>query len=80
MVNGNAFMFSSTQPFGTFNLFTFKVIINMHDPITIFLTVAQSCLTVCDTMDGSPLGSPVHGIVKARILEWLPIAFSRGSS
>ena len=39
MVDGNASMFSSTQPFGNFNPFTFKVIINMYDPITIFLIV-----------------------------------------
>ena len=34
--------------------------------------VAQSCLTLCDPMDCSPPGSPVHGIFQARILEWVP--------
>ena len=41
---------------------------------------AQSCLTLCDIMDWSPLGSSVHGILQARILEWAAIPFSRGSS
>ena len=38
--------------------------------------VAQSCLTLSDPMDCSPLGSPVHGISQARVLEWGAIAFS----
>ena len=41
--------------------------------------VAQSCLTLWDLMDCSPLGSSVHGILQARILEWVAIPFSRGS-
>ena len=31
----------------------------------------QSCLTLCDPMDCSPPGSSVHGILKARVLEWI---------
>ena len=42
--------------------------------------VAQLCLTLCDPMDCSPPGSFVHGIFQARILEWVAISFSRGSS
>ena len=38
--------------------------------------VAQSCSTLCDPMDCSPLGSSVHGIFQARVLEWVAIAFS----
>ena len=34
----------------------------------------------CDPMDCSPPGSSVHGILQARILEWVVISFSRGSS
>ena len=41
---------------------------------------AQSCLTLCDSMDCSPPGSSVHGIVQARILEWVAMFPSRGSS
>ena len=40
----------------------------------------QSCPTLCDPMDSSPPGSSVHGILQARILEWVAISFSRGSS
>ena len=36
----------------------------------------QSCPTLCDPRDGSPPGSPVHGILQARILEWVAISFS----
>ena len=36
----------------------------------------QSCPTLCDPIDGSPPGSPVPGILQARTLEWVAIAFS----
>ena len=36
----------------------------------------QSCLTLCDPVDGSPPGSPVPGILQARTLEWVAISFS----
>ena len=39
--------------------------------------VAQSCPTLCDPMDCSPPDSSVHGILQARILEWVAISFSR---
>ena len=39
--------------------------------------VAQSCLTLCDPMDCSPPDSSVHGILLARILEWVAIFFSK---
>ena len=42
--------------------------------------VAQSCPTLCDPVDCSPPGSSVHGILQARILEWVAISFSKGSS
>ena len=42
--------------------------------------VSRSCLTLCDPMDYSPPGSSVRGILQARILEWVAIPFSRGSS
>ena len=42
--------------------------------------VAQSGLTPCDPMDYSPPGSSDHGILQERILEWVAISFSRGSS
>ena len=36
----------------------------------------QLCPTLCDPIDGSPPGSPVPGILQARVLEWVAIAFS----
>ena len=42
--------------------------------------VAQSRPTLCDLVDCSPPGSSVHGILQARILEWVAVSFSRGSS
>ena len=42
--------------------------------------VAQSCPTLCNPMDCNPPGSSVHEIFQARILEWVAISFSRGSS
>ena len=42
--------------------------------------VSQSCLTLCDPMDCSRLGSSVHGILEARILEWIDVPSSKGSS
>ena len=42
--------------------------------------VAQLCPTLCDPIDCSLPGSSVHGILQARILEWVAISFSRGSS
>ena len=44
------------------------------------LSLRESCLTLCDPMDCSLPGSSVHGISQARILEWVFIPFSRGSS
>ena len=58
----------------------------MHTSFHLILTTAyevcsaakslQSCPTLCDPIDGSPPGSPVPGILQARILEWGAIAFS----
>ena len=43
-------------------------------------SVTQSCPTLCNPVDCSLPGSSVHGILQARILEWVAISFSRGSS
>ena len=43
-------------------------------------SAAQSCPTLCNPEDYSLPGSSVHGIFQARILEWIAISFSRGSS
>ena len=41
---------------------------------------AQLCPTLCDPVDCNPPGSFIHGILQARILEWVAIPFLRGSS
>ena len=46
----------------------------------VFLLVTQSYVTLCDPMDCILPGSSVHEILQARILEWVVIPFSRGSS
>ena len=45
-----------------------------------FSSVAQSCPTLWDSMSCIPAGSSGHGILQARILEWVAISFFRGSS
>ena len=40
----------------------------------------QSCPTLCDPIDGSPPGSAIPGILKARTLQWVAIAFSNTST
>ena len=52
---------------------------NLHFPPLCEL-VAQSYPTLCEPMDCSPPGSSAHGIFQARILEWVAMSFSRGSS
>ena len=44
------------------------------------ILVCASCLTLCYHRECSPPGSSVHGILQARILEWIAIPFSRGTS
>ena len=44
------------------------------------MLVAQSCPALCNPMDCSLRGSSIHGIFQARVLEWVAISFSRGSS
>ena len=51
-----------------------------HHIHTVLCSVAQTCLTFLDPLDCSPSGSSVHGMSQARILEWVAMPFSRGSS
>ena len=48
--------------------------------VCVCVLVTQSCLTLHDPMDCSRPGSSVHGILQARIMEWVVISSSRGSS
>ena len=44
------------------------------------ILVTQSCQTLCNPVDCSPSGSSVHGVLQARILEWVAMPSSRGST
>ena len=48
--------------------------------VCVCVWITQSCLTLCDPTNCRPPGFSVHGILQARILEWIAIPFSRGSS
>ena len=48
--------------------------------MNVCVLIAQLCLTLCDPMDCRLPGYSVHGILRARILEWVATSFSRGSS
>ena len=50
--------------------------LHLSTSLNMKVLVAQSCLTLCDPMDCSPPGSSVHGVLQARILEWIAIPFS----
>ena len=52
------------------------VVTRMYDWFAAAAKSLQSCPTLCDPIDGSPRGSPVPGILQARTLEWVAIAFS----
>ena len=58
------------------------LLLHRHNPTPPFsVCVSRSVRpTLCDPMDCSPPGSSIHGILQARILEWVAIPFSRGSS
>ena len=53
------------------SLFYLKIL-----PAAAAAKLLQSCLTLCDPIDGSPPGSPLPGILQARTLEWAAIFFS----
>ena len=48
-------------------------------PVPLCVSVTQLCPILCDPMDHNPSSPSVHGILQARILEWIAIPFSRGS-
>jgi len=49
---------------------------NLEHAVAAAAKLLQSCPTLCDPIDGSPLGSPIPGILQARTLEWVAISFS----
>ena len=50
----------------------------IHIQKDVCVLAAQLCLTLSNLTDGSTAGSSVHGILQARILEWVAVPFSRG--
>ena len=52
----------------------------VHNHVPRHAKSLRSCLTLCDLMVCSPPGHSVHGILQARILEWVAMPFSKGSS
>ena len=62
--------------------FYLKIVCESYIDISLkkWSAVAQLCPTLCDPMDCSLSGSFVHGVFQARVLEWIAISFSRGSS
>ena len=54
--------------------------LNWHYAVSLYVLVAQSCLTLCDPMDHSYQGPLSMGILKARTLEWVAMLSPRGSS
>ena len=69
-----AFWFSSFEYFDQFSRFSH--IQNHLNQVQMCAKLLQLCLTLCDPMDYSPPGASVHGILQARILEWVAISFS----
>ena len=67
-------------PSGTKNRAFHMSIAQFWGRIMIVCLVSQSCPTLCDPLDCSLPGSSVHGIFQARILRWVAISPSRGSS
>ena len=64
-----------------FYVLIYGVCIHTHIYVVcVCVLVIQLCPTLCDPMDCSPPGSSVHRISQARILEWVAIPFSKGSS
>ena len=61
-------------------VFFFVVFVNILYVFDLCVWVSQLCLTLCNLMDCSLPGLSVHGFLQARILEWVAISFSKGSS
>ena len=57
----------------------FLTVCSLYDCMHACVLSLQSCSSPCDPMGYSPPVSSVHGIIQARILEWVAIPFSRGS-
>ena len=69
--------------FQSFSMFFFCVCVSLSTgdlSMCVHAKSVQSCPTLCDPMGCNPPGFSVHGILQARILEWVAMGSSRGSS
>ena len=66
--------------FAPIKFFVFLAVSKCLILLEVEVLIAQSCPTLCNPMDCSTPGSSFHGVLQARILEWVAIPFSRGSS
>ena len=71
---------NSLTPFNLTILLKIRDSVNVVVYMSVNVKVTQPCLTLCDSVDCSPPSSPVHGILQARIQEWVTNPFSGGSS
>ena len=81
----NEYMSEIMKLFLNFSTFIFLILTLDYSPhheagFCCYCLVTKSCPTLCDPMNWSPPGSSVHGIFQARILEWVAVSLSRGSS
>ena len=67
----------TSQSHFTLPSMTWNLVSNLVSAAAAAAKSPQSCLTVCDSRDGSPPGSHVPGILKAKTLEWVAVSFSR---
>ena len=76
----NVFLVPDVWMFHTINIETLKFMLYLFEHHVLCAQVAQSWQTLCDPMDRRLPGSSVHGILQARILDWIAMPSSRGSS
>ena len=73
-------MYVRSDIFEKYFFFTCSSMLKSLNVLKRHMLVTQLCLTFCNSMDCSPPASSVHGILQAKIVEWVAIPFSRGSS
>ena len=78
---GYKVLFGISQAYLTIDLFSWNTVVSRNSSVSYSCClVAQSCRTLCNPVGCSLPGSSVHGISQARVLEWVAISSTRGSS
>ena len=78
IVKSSIIFFSSLQWYGVIHMITGNVIF-LKQSLCVFVFVSQLCPTLVDSMDCSPPGSSIHGILQARTPKWVAISFSKSN-